>query len=308
MSIFPTRILLATDGSKQAELAARTALDLANTTNSELHIVTVARLEYAHAYDIPESGDVPKGVYEATERKARELLDEQVKKIEQTGGTIAQVHLLRGRPDREIVHLADDVDAGLIVMGSRGLGGVRRALMGSVSDSVVRHAHCPVWVVRGERREEEEAASTFPTKILLATDGSEEASLAARTAADIAAKTESELHIVHVRSVPVYIDRGSEVLRVAHGAPEETVRREAQGVLDAQAEQIEAAGGKVTRTHVKLGRPDEEIVILADEIDAGLVMMGSRGLSRIRQLLLGSVSDRVVRHAHCPVIVVRRQE
>ena len=116
-------------------------------------MVTVARHEHAHVYDLPEEpGDVQKSLYEAIERKARELLDEQVKKIEQTGGTIPQVHLLRGRPDREIVHLADEIGAGLIVMGSRGLGGVRRALMGSVSDSVVRHAHCPVLIVREEKR------------------------------------------------------------------------------------------------------------------------------------------------------------
>ena len=153
MSIFPTRILLATDGSKEAELAARTAVDIAATTNSELHMVTVTRLEYGPAYDIPESGVVQQSTYEAIERKARELLDEQVKKIEQSGGTIPQeVHLLRGHPDREIVHLAEEIGAGLIVMGSRGQGGVRRALMGSVSDSVVRQAHCPVLIVREEQR------------------------------------------------------------------------------------------------------------------------------------------------------------
>ena len=154
MSIFPTTILLATDGSKQAELAARTAVDIAATTNSELHMVTVARHEHAHVYDLPEEpGDVQKSLYEAIERKARELLDEQVKKIEQTGGTIPQeVHLLRGHPDREIVHLAEEIGAGLIVIGSRGQGGVRRALMGSVSDLVVRQAHCPVLIVREEQR------------------------------------------------------------------------------------------------------------------------------------------------------------
>ena len=179
--------------------------------------------------------------------------------------------------------------------------------MGSVSDSVVRHAHCPVLVVRGER-EEERAAITFPTKILVATDGSEEATLAARTAADIAANTESEVHVVHVRGMPVYIDPGPEVPRVAPGAAEETVRREAQGVLDTQAEQLEAASGKVTQTHIRLGRPVEEIIILADEIDAELVVMGSRGLGRVRRLLLGSVSDGVVRHAHCPVMVVRQEK
>src|SRR5918994_1235903 len=154
MSIFPTTILLATDGSKEGELAARTAVDIAASTNSELHMVTVARHEHAHVYDLPEEpGDVQKSLYEAIERKARELLDEQVKKIEQSGGTIPQeVHLLRGHPDREIVHLAEEIGAGLIVIGSRGQGGVRRALMGSVPDSVVRQAHCPVLIVREEQR------------------------------------------------------------------------------------------------------------------------------------------------------------
>jgi|SRR5215203_4276767 len=150
--------------------------------------------------------------------------------------------------------------------------------------------------------------SILPTKILLATDGSEEATLAASTAADIAQKTESELHVVHVRGVSVYIDPSTETTRVVHGAAEETARREAQETLDAQVEQIEAAGGKVAQTYVRLGRPVEEIVILADEIDAGLVVVGSRGLGGIRRLLLGSVSDGVVRHAHCPVLVVRKDQ
>lgn len=64
---------------------------------------------------------------------------------------VAKAHLRMGRPDREIVNLAGEIDAGLIVMGSRGRGGISRALMGSVSDSVVRHAHCPVLVVRKEK-------------------------------------------------------------------------------------------------------------------------------------------------------------
>jgi nucleotide-binding universal stress UspA family protein len=150
--------------------------------------------------------------------------------------------------------------------------------------------------------------SILPTKILLATDGSEEATLAASTAADIAQKTESELHVVNVRGVSVYIDPSTETTRVVHGAAEETARREAQETLDAQVKQIEAAGGKVAQTYVRLGRPVEEIVILADEIDAGLVVVGSRGLGGIRRLLLGSVSDGVVRHAHCPVLVVRKDQ
>jgi nucleotide-binding universal stress UspA family protein len=80
--------------------------------------------------------------------QAQEFLDKQVKRIKEEGVSVAEAHLVRGRPDREIVHLSEEIGVGLIVMGSRGLGGVRRALMGSVSDSVVRHAHCPVLIVR----------------------------------------------------------------------------------------------------------------------------------------------------------------
>src|SRR5215217_5498911 len=146
--------------------------------------------------------------------------------------------------------------------------------------------------------------SIFPTKILLATDGSEEAALAATTAADLAQKTGSELHIVNVRLAPVYIEPTSEV---AHwiSSIEESERKQAQQLLDAQAEQIQALGATVAQTHVRLGRPDEEIVILAEEIGAGLIAMGSRGLGGMRRVLMGSISDSVVRHAHCPVLVTR---
>jgi nucleotide-binding universal stress UspA family protein len=80
--------------------------------------------------------------------QAQQFLDQQVDRVKQEGVSVAEAYLVRGRPDREVVHLSEEIGAGLIILGSRGLGGVRRALMGSVSDSVVRHAHCPVLIVR----------------------------------------------------------------------------------------------------------------------------------------------------------------
>jgi nucleotide-binding universal stress UspA family protein len=157
MSIFPTKILLATDGSSQAELATRTAVDLGKQTNSQLHVIHVwdiasSAVLYPDTTD-PEGVALPDPVLEeALERRAeqrgREVLEEEVQRVRSAGGRVEQGHLLMGEPAREIVNLAEDLGAGLVVMGSRGRGGIRRTLMGSVSDSVVRHAHCPVLVVR----------------------------------------------------------------------------------------------------------------------------------------------------------------
>jgi nucleotide-binding universal stress UspA family protein len=155
MSIFPTRILLATDGSEEATLAAQTAIDLANKTGSELHVVYADMLPYSTALYEGYQAGVDAGAYlqdesEELTRRGQGRLDEQVRKIKAAGGSVAQAHFRIGRTDAEITALAEEIGAGLIVVGSRGLGGLRRAMMGSVSDSVVRHAHCPVMVVRKE--------------------------------------------------------------------------------------------------------------------------------------------------------------
>jgi nucleotide-binding universal stress UspA family protein len=150
MSIFPTKILLATDGSKEAELAFASAADLSEKTGSELHVVYVGHMPLV-SYESPGATTLDPGLsgrmHESAQQEARTMLDEQMQRAGQSG-EIAEVHARIGRPDAEIVGLADELGAGLIVLGSRGLGPLRRALMGSVSDSVVRHAHCPVLVVR----------------------------------------------------------------------------------------------------------------------------------------------------------------
>ena len=141
---FPSRILLATDGSPHAELAARKAVDLAKSTGARLHVVAVGRTFPAAVYDV-----YTEAWREDLRREAQEVLDAQVKKIEEAGGTVAIAHLkMNERRDEAIVHLAEEIDADLIVIGSRGFGGLKRALLGNVADSVVRHAHCPVLVVR----------------------------------------------------------------------------------------------------------------------------------------------------------------
>ena len=156
MSIFPTKILLATDSSEEAELALSTAIDLANSTNSQLHVVTVGPWNPDPSYATHEASlrwETYEQASEAIGKEVQEILDNQVRKIEEGGGSVQEAHLRRGRKDEEIVRVAEEIGAGLVVMGSRGLGGMRRALMGSVSDGVMRHAHCPVLVVRKEKHQ-----------------------------------------------------------------------------------------------------------------------------------------------------------
>ena len=136
MSIFPTKILLATDGSEEAALAAHTATDVAGKTDSELHVVLVGLSAAYVGMGPPEIADIPSPRQEELDEEARRLLGAQVKQIEADGSTVAQAHLRVGRPGEQIVVLAEEIGAGLIVMGNRGLGGLRRLLMGSVSDSV----------------------------------------------------------------------------------------------------------------------------------------------------------------------------
>jgi nucleotide-binding universal stress UspA family protein len=145
MSLISRSILLAADGSEEAELAASVAVELAKSTGAELHLVHVKLLPITPPY--PEVLDWREDL-ERAEREARELLDEQVKKVEDAGGTVAGAHLREESPAEEIVALAEELGADLIVVGSQDRGRIRRALAGSVSDWVVRHAPCPVLVVR----------------------------------------------------------------------------------------------------------------------------------------------------------------
>jgi nucleotide-binding universal stress UspA family protein len=151
VSIFPTKILLATDGSEEARLALTTAADMAQSTDSELHVAYVFPTAVQRPFPNPITArprEVQEHELEEAMQQAQHFLDQQVERVKEEGVSVAETHLVRGRPDREVIHLSEEIGAGLIIMGSRGLGGVRRALMGSVSDSVVRHAHCPVMIVR----------------------------------------------------------------------------------------------------------------------------------------------------------------
>lgn len=147
MSDLPARILVATDGSADAEMAGRRASAMARALGSELHMVYVVPVTEPYSPYSEEDGEGP-GTYE-DRREARALLAEQVGLVEEAGGKVEKSYIRVGEPDAEVVSLAEEIGANMIVTGSRGLGRLRRPI-GSTSSSIAAHAHCPVLVVRRE--------------------------------------------------------------------------------------------------------------------------------------------------------------
>ena len=143
MSMFPTRILVAVDGTQTSEPAVVAASELSEKTGSEIHLVYVGR-------EITETR-TPRSIGSDAEvgEEARELLDKKTSQIESAGGTVGNASVIPGSdPAEEIVKLTRDEMVGMAVVGNRGLGPLQYAVRGSVSTTVVREAFCPVLVVR----------------------------------------------------------------------------------------------------------------------------------------------------------------
>jgi nucleotide-binding universal stress UspA family protein len=273
MSVFPTKILLATDGSEYVRRATEAATDLAGKSGSELHVVHVW-------HDVP--GFAHAFVKRELKRQGQEILDEQVKKIADAGGTVTQAHLRGGRTSEEIVELSDELEVGLLVVGSRGLGAVRRILVGSHSEEIVHHARVPVMVVRGGE------SAWPPTRIIIGDDLSDDARRAGELAASIG-------RLYGSRAVLVFTSQD----RDARERDEER--------LGERADELAVVLGSRPETRVSDGSPAAVILEAAQqETPSPLIAVGSRGRAGMRHTRLGSVSSRIIAAAPGPVLVSAR--
>ena len=273
MNHFPTKILLATDGSEDAAQATTAAVDIAERSGSELHLIHVwhdVHTARAHAF-----------VKRELRRQGRETLDEQVQRIGEMGGTVTRSHLREGRTFEEVIKLGDELEAGLLLVGSRGYRGLRRMLMGSQSEDIVHHADRPVLLVRrGEN-------IWPPTRIVAGDDFSEDARKAAELAANLGKLFGARMLLLHA---------DPHLSQVSGEAVEGKLEDRTGALKDIMDEQ--------PQTRVVAGDPPEVIIEAAQEGEGPtLVVVGSRGLGLVGRLRLGSVSTKVIRAGLGAVLV-----
>jgi nucleotide-binding universal stress UspA family protein len=147
---FPTRVLLVVDGIKVSGLATRIALEITSGTDSELHLVCPVLTTPQRPYPRSFAKERSEAILEQRRLLALGLLEEHARLIEEAGGKVAAKHYREGEPEDEVVELAKELDAGMIVVpdGSREVNGVSRLLSRRLSDALVRRAKRTVMVVR----------------------------------------------------------------------------------------------------------------------------------------------------------------
>ncbi|MDP8950698.1 MAG: universal stress protein [Actinomycetota bacterium] len=291
MSDFRSSILVATDGSEDAALAVRAAADLSNRTGSELHVVHAWRRPTFLGLSLEKATEGSSYAHEEAER----LLEEQAEHTRAGGGIVAGAHLREGRPAEEIVELAGELGVGLVVIGSRGLGAVKRLIVGSVSEGVVDFAPCPTLVVRGG----EEVWP--PSRLVVGDDGSEEARRAGELAAGVGKLFDARVLLVRVYpSVSVFKAR-----RIVHMQASGEVLKRGESSLEERAAELEGVLGMRPETRVASGDAAAVLQEMAEEgARPALVAVGRRGLGSVRYSTLGGVSADVLRSVAGPVLIV----
>jgi nucleotide-binding universal stress UspA family protein len=265
------RLLLATDGSKMSEGAIKEAVNLAKTCSSKLFVVSVVEIN-------PEFEAYAPGILEKMEKETRQHLDSIRSQASKEGVNCETIAHEGDEPFQYIIDEAAKNKVEMILMGRHGRTGLKRLLMGSVTARVIGLASCKVMVVP-------EGTGFTCKKILIATDGSKYSEAASREAISIAKRCGSDLIVLSV-------------------ATKEKNLPAAKKSVDKVSKMAEKEDIKVD-TLTPRGTPYEVIVKTAEKKNADVIVVGSHGRTGLERLLMGSVTERVIGHAKCAVLVVK---
>lgn len=282
------KILIPRDFSACSEEALQYGLDLARRVDAEVHLLFVEVL-YADAYAPVASVASPREVLEERLLEGVKLRHRVERAVERD---------VAAAPAIGAYAEAHDID--LIVMGTHGRRGLRRLLLGSVAEEVVRTAPCPVFIVR---RAEATAESEDQRAILVPVDFSRHARVALRYAKELAVIFDARLDLLHVieeQVHPAFYHGGTfSVYEVAPDLEEEVTQE-----LEAFFHETEGPGVEAA-FHVRHGHAAHEIVAFAEEVAPLQIVMATHGLRGMEHFLMGSVAERVLRLAPTPVFTVK---
>lgn len=284
------RILLSTDGSEYSEGAVREAIRLAKKCGSHLTALSVVDTN-------PEFDTIAPQIVEKKGKEARQNL-EAVQARAKNEGIDCSTVIREGEDSyKYIVDEAVKSKSTMIVMGRRGRTGLKRLMMGSVTARVIGHAPCNVLVVP-------RAAQLGFANIVVATDGSKHSVAAASEAIGLAKRNGSMLTVLSVVpseiATPVDIDFTVSQRELIAEKEMQEAEKNARAVKEAaQKEDVSV------KALIMSGKPADAVIEIARERRAELIVLGSHGRTGIERLLMGSVAERVIVLASCPVLVVK---
>jgi nucleotide-binding universal stress UspA family protein len=291
-------ILFPTDFSELADAALDHALALAQKHGAVLHMLHAVVLHADDPNDparhFPNAEEIRVRLEDTAEGRMADQLAErsagelEVVRAQRRGISTAPV----------ILEYADEIDADIIVMSTHGRRGLSHALIGSVTEEVVRLSERPVLTIRGPA-----AVSTGPwiENVLVPVDFSRHSEHAVDHAREFCRAYQARMHLLHVFEQPVT----PEVYVGVTGAPsdfslvESSLREALRGVATRAGAEVQ------TQIHVREGRAVSGILAAAEEIGADLIVIATHGLGGLTHVMLGSVTDKVLRRAACPVLTVK---
>ena len=296
MNGIPRSIMVPTDFSTTAEHAIRCARLLAATFDAEIHLVHVRILLEGQLQNEELQRQMDR-IDEQNDEHTRELLGEQAEQ----GRVVIHTHLIRGMSIADsLIESRRDLGCDLVVMGTNGRRGLRHLLLGSVAESLLRTADVPVITVR----EKAVSGDSPPRRFLVPHDFSDRSRAALDVARVWAKALAARVTLLHVVEPVVYPE-----FYAVDVMPDEVldrIERQSRDVL-AEAAALQLDGVDHTLEVVN-GRAVDSIVEAADPACQDLVIMGTRGLSGLEHLLLGSVAEGIVRRSPIPVLTVRSGE
>lgn len=288
-------ILLATDGSKASKDAEwlLERIPLNSPTNLTIvHVEVIPSLTHLKR-EFPSSVE---GILEQFHAHSEALLADEVRRFEGIDGTV-QGCLRRGHPAEAVIDLAAEKNSELIIVGARGQSPAQQFLLGSTSASIAKHAHCSVLVTRPSEKVKQ---SNRAFRIIVAIDESEASQRAVEMLSEIHWGESVEILVVSILQNERRFGDADTDLRRALEESEKTSRK---NVVHAAVDQIKKSTSHVAGEVLRADSVVEELLKTLHRLDADLVVMGHRGMSRIKRFFLGSTCERTLRHAKCSVWV-----